>query len=788
MAAETSGGFDGDDDPSRDGHELVVAVDGRRYVFDPIRPVVLGRDVGADIVIDLPTVSRRHVVLRPTSTGWALADVSRNGIFLDGRRITGLVVTTTTTVSLGGVDGVRVALDPREPIPPADPTRSGVALQQGRLSAVQHLRTTRISVGRLPDNDIVVDDLLVSRRHAELRHTAGAWELTDLGSGNGTFVNGDRVTNSRITTADVIGIGPALLQLAGDQLVTYLDAGDNIFQAVDVAVTTSAGTTLLHPVSFTLPGSCLLAVVGPSGAGKSTLLAALVGSRPADEGEVRYAGRSLYDDFDELRHRIALVPQDDVLHTQLTVHDALTYAAQLRFPADTTARGREQRVEEVLTELGLTEQADQRITNLSGGQRKRTSVALELLTRPSLLFLDEPTSGLDPGRDRSVMQTLRTLADDSRTVVVVTHNVANLELCDRMLLLAAGGHLAYFGPPTEALGYFDRPDFADIFLLLDQASGEHWARRFRQSPLYGRYVDSAAEPRPRRPSAVPGRAPRQQPFLNQLGLLIQRYLAVIASDRPYVISLALLPLVLSLLARAVPGSPGLSVSAAAATGDPQPAQLLLILVTGASLMGAASAVRELVKERSIYVRERAIGLSLGAYLTSKVVVLGAVVGLQAMVFTTLSLLGRNAPDDPLVLAAGHVEILMAVLAVAVTSMLLGLAISAVIDNADRGMPLLVLMVMAQLIFSGGLFPVHDRPVLEQLAWLAPARWAFSMGASTMDLGAIGRDAPDPFWTHSAAAWFAAALLLLAMAVAWCGAATYLLTRLDPQRRNRFNRP
>ncbi len=217
-------------------------------------------------------------------------------------------------------------------------------------------------------------------------------------------------------------------------------------------------------------------------------------------------------------------------------------------------------------------------------------------------------------------------------------------------------------------------------------------------------------------------------------MLCRRYLAVIAADRQYAIFLAVLPLVLSLLARAVPGEAGLSVAAAAAAGNRQPGLLLLVLVVGAALMGAAAAIRELVKERPIYVHERAVGLSSGAYLLSKIVVLTVVVGLQATVFTAAALAGRPGPT--IRCSPGNLEILLAVLLVGVATMLMGLVISAMIDNADRGMPLLVLMIMAQLVFSGGLFPVHGRPGLEQLAWLAPARWAFAMSAASIDLAAI----------------------------------------------------
>jgi ABC-type multidrug transport system ATPase subunit/pSer/pThr/pTyr-binding forkhead associated (FHA) protein len=757
--------------------QLRIVVDGSARTFEPARRIVLGRGSGADLELAHPAVSRKHAVLAHTGAGWTLTDLSRHGTFAGGHRITVLAVATATTVHLGSPDGLQVTLIPGG---------RGPASAQGRLSGVHPMRSARISIGRLPGNDVVLDDLLVSRRHAELLRTGRGWEIRDLGSGNGTFVNGRRVAAAPIAVGDVVGIGRGLLHLEDDQLVAYVDSGDNTFQAEGLSVTTPAGKTLLHPVDLTLPGRSLLAVIGPSGAGKSTLLAALVGTRPADTGEVRYAGRSLYADYEELRHRIALVPQDDVLHTQLRVRDALAYAAQLRFPAGTTAQDRDRRVEEVLAELGLTEQADQLITELSGGQRKRTSVALELLTKPSLLFLDEPTSGLDPGKDRSVMHTLRALADDGRTVVVVTHNVANLELCDRLLLLASGGWVAFFGPPAEAPAYFDRPDFADIFLRLEEEPGEYWADRFLRSPQHARHVGPPHEraPAPSRAPPVPSRAPRQQPTLTQLGVLCRRYLAVIASDRQYVIFLAALPLVLSLLARAVPGTSGLSVAAAAVDGDPQPGQLLLVLVVGAALMGAAASVRELVKERAIYQRERAIGLSLGGYLASKILVLTAVCGLEAVVFTTLSLLGRAAPDDPLVLPAGHLEILVAVVAVAVTSMLVGLAISAFIDNADRGMPLLVLMVMAQLVLSGGLFAVHGRPVLEQLAWLAPARWALAMTAATTDLGAIGRGARDPLWDHTPAGWWACGLVLLGMAVLLVVVTAHRLGRLDPARRER----
>lgn len=642
-----------------------------------------------------------------------------------------------------------------------------------KATALHPVGAAPVVIGRTPECDIVLTDPLVSRRHAELRQVGTEHRIVDLGSWNGTFVNGHRIGQAAtIGAGDIVGIGHALLHLQGGTLVEYTDSGDISFEADGLAVTRS-GRRLLDGVGFALPQRSLLAVVGPSGAGKSTLLGALTGQRPADSGEVRYAGRDLYASYDELRQRIGLVPQDDILHPQLTVRRALRYAAELRFPADTPAADRDARVEEVMGELGLADHAGQRISTLSGGQRKRTSVALELLTRPSLLFLDEPTSGLDPGMDKSVMQTLRTLADDGRTVVVVTHSPAQLHLCDRLLVLAAGGRLAYFGPPGEALGYFGQRDFADMFLLLDQSREVDWTSRFRTSPEYARYGTPSGPVRPAAAGpapAVPDPPPRQQPALRQFAVLARRYFAVIAADRPYALFLLALPLVLSLFAQLLPGGHGLSWAHLRANrgGGDDIAPLMLMLVLGCAFTGFAGAFRELVKERSVFRREQAIGLSRSAYLWSKLAVLGMITSAQALILAFVGLVGKPGPDTPLALGSGVTEVAVAMVAVALAAMAQGLLVSALISNADRGMPILVVVLLLQFLLCGLLIPLDGRPPLEQLAYLMPARWGFALVAATTGY----RQNPaspdlDPLWTADAGTWALdlAALVLLTAAVA-----------------------
>ncbi|MEU4068342.1 FHA domain-containing protein [Streptomyces wedmorensis] len=652
-------------------------------------------------------------------------------------------------------------------------------------TSVRPLPTHSIRIGRAPDNDVVVADLVVSRRHAELRaHPDGTYWIHDLGSHNGTFLNGRRVVDARVTPDDIVGVGRCAFCLIGGQLVEFTDTGEVSLDVRSLAVTVDHGRkTLLDEVSFPVGEKSLLAVVGPSGAGKSTLLGALTGQRPADRGTVLYDGRDLYRDYAELRQRIGLVPQDDILHLQLTVRRALGYAAELRFPEDTVASERRDRVDEVIRELGLVERAGQPIHSLSGGQRKRVSVALELLTKPSLLFLDEPTSGLDPGMDRSVMHMLRGLADDGRTVVVVTHSVLSLDVCDRLLVLAPGGRVAYYGPPADTLGFFGFDQWPEAFEAFENERDRDWAGQYRSSRFHRRYIAEATA-RPDVPvptgagvggdtpgaplAAEPGPPPKAQSWGSQLRTLVRRYAAALSADRTFLAIMIALPFVMGAMARAL--SEG-------SLNPESTLNVLLILCVGGVLTGAANAVRELVKERTIYRRERAVGLSRSAYLASKVVVLGLITVVQAVVLTLVALIGvpLNVPGGKGVLMPPLVEITLAVALLAFTAMMLGLLVSAVVHKEEVTMPLLVLLAIVQVVFCGALLTVRGTPVLEQLAWLVPSRWAFAAMGATIDIGKVApsEKTADPLMEHTAQAW----LFDMGMLVVICLVLGFVVARL-----------
>ncbi|WP_245703687.1 ATP-binding cassette domain-containing protein, partial [Streptomyces lushanensis] len=271
--------------------------------------------------------------------------------------------------------------------PPVYGDRSPTTFHQFSLGRVMR-------IGRALENELVVSDLQVSRLHAQFTATPdGRFEIRDLGSHNGTYVNGQPIAKSGTVLLgpnDIVGVGHSAFRLVGDRLEEFVDTGEVSFSARHLTVTVDGGKQILKDVSFGVPEKSLVAVIGPSGSGKSTLLKALTGYRPADQGDVLYDNRNLYKQFAELRQRIGLVPQDDILHKELTVRKALKYAAKLRFPGDTAEAEREARIDEVLRELKLDIHKNKKITSLSGGQRKRVSVALELLTKPSLIFLDEP--------------------------------------------------------------------------------------------------------------------------------------------------------------------------------------------------------------------------------------------------------------------------------------------------------------------------------------------------------------------------------------------------------------
>ncbi|MBV8463796.1 MAG: ATP-binding cassette domain-containing protein [Acidimicrobiales bacterium] len=777
-----------------DGRPLRAWLNGREFAFDGGQDVRVGRDPTANLLSVNPVVSRDHAVLHPTEGGWVLEDRgSRGGTFLDGHRVTTLPIAGATTVRLGDPDsGDELQLLPEPP-----------PVRLGRLTASYRTDTPRLTIGRAEDNDVVVDDMLVSRYHAELRVSTGPrFEIVDLGSSNGTFVDGNRLDRCEVAETTIIGFGRHQFRLVGGVLQAYEDEGRVEFEAVGLSVMVAEGRPILDAVSFTLPEKSFLAIVGPSGAGKSTLMKALTGFSPADQGTVLYNGRDLYESIEELRSRIGYVPQDDILHPQLTVRRALDFAAELRFPSDVSKEERASVVTAVMEELGLTNRADLPIHKLSGGQRKRTSVALELITKPSLLFLDEPTSGLDPGFEKSAMELLRELADGGRTVIVVTHSLQSLDLCDRVIFLAPGGTTAYFGPPGEALEYFARTDYADVFRELERQQQGSWRERFEESRFYRSYVSGPA--RRSHDLARGGAEPPPPPaarrsWRGQLGTLVRRNVAVIAADRGLLAMLLFLAPILGVALFAVLGTGGLKPEYAATPGSPRTLvsnagsmDVLFGLVFCVGLIGTVDSFREIVKELPILRRERSIGLSLSAYLVSKLVVLVPFVVLQATVLTLIAVSRQNGPRTANALGSPVLELVVDVVLTGLGAMVVGLLISASVSTSDKATPLMAAVVAASLLLAGALFDLRDKPVIRELSYLTTTRWGFAAASSSADLTHLAdnqchsppKASCDANWRHSTSVWLEDLGALGAISVVGLAGTAYALRRRDPHARRR----
>ncbi len=795
---------------------LVITVDGAVRTFNSDEIITIGRDEGATIVVDNMHISRPHGELRQEQGQWVYRDLhSTGGSTIEGQPVTAVVIDRALDLAIAPPGGVVVRLDPQpldpRPLDPAGPQATIIVPDRPttvRLERDEHV----ISIGRGEDNDIVVDDLMVSRSHAVVRQTLNGMIVDDLASRNGTFVNGQRIRSAAIDDGALIAVGSSRFRLVDGHLVRTDDGGTITFGATGVSYAVGDGLRLVDDVTFELPERSLMAIVGPSGAGKSSLLGVLSGLRDPAAGQVLYQGRDLHADGEELTRRIGFVPQADLLHDGLTVRASLRYTEQLRLSPDATDEERDERIDEVLAQLGMSHRSEARIDRLSGGERKRVNVATELLTKPSLLLLDEPASGLDAGLERTLMRLLRRLADAGRTIIVVTHSLDSLDLCDRLLVLAPGGVPAYMGHPAGLEDRFGHADLVETFNDLATVDAD-W--RDPRMPKTGDEPAPAARVMPEGhapPSAAveAGRGPRRtaREWISQVAALSKRFVSVLASDRRnMMLLLAQAPILGVLMLIAMPTNE-LSM--------PSPTQIrfvstaglvLFVVLLGSTWLGANNAIREIANERALFLRERAAGLSSTAYVTSKALVLGVFTAIQSAVLVAIATAAQRGPVDAVFLGWARAELIVIVALAGVASMALSLLISAIVGTPNRATTLLPIVLILQFVLSaGGVLPeIVDKPVLRELATLSSSQWGFAGSASTADLNQLQAftdqlrdlrevDAADPGpalealaqpvdppqrWAHTPSAWFMAAGALVALTLAPLGAAVIVLRRKEP---------
>jgi len=474
----------------------------------------------------------------------------------------------------------------------------------------------------------------------------------------------------------------------------------------DVSQQVRTGELILHGISLSIGRGELVAIIGGSGTGKTTLLDTMCGLRPPAAGQV-------HRDGEQGRH--GYVPQDDIIHLTLPLRRTLGYTAGLRLPAGTTPGQAEQAVTDVLKALELADRADLPVGRLSGGQRKRASIAAELLTRPGVFFLDEPTSGLDPARGAELMRTLRQLASEGTTVVLTTHNPLDAERCDKIAVLAEHGYLAFFGSPEQACAYFGAGSISEIYeRLAGPDPAETWGRRFAE------ITQAQARPSPSPPSAEAASASgrlRGVGSVRQWLLLTRRNAEILARSR---LTLAILL-----------GSPVLVLAMfvvlfkphAFGPGVPSPGATVMILfwvAFGGFFFGLTYGLLQICTEFAVLRRERFVGLRAGPYVLAKVaVLLPLLAAVDAAFLVVLRALGRLP-------GAGDYGAVFGILLLSSAAALgLGLLISAAVSEPAQATIAMPMVCFPQVLFVGAILPVPVMAVVGR--WISYAmsnRWAF----------------------------------------------------------------
>jgi ABC transport system ATP-binding/permease protein len=699
---------------------------------------ILGRDPSlADLLVpdSWQLISRIQATLRQDGENYYIFDgdgktPSSNRLYLDR-----VLISPQVGCLLAHGMCVTIGLDPAVMIQVTyiNPRFGNMPVTSLEQKSVLLAQPEAITLGRDATCTIQLDAPTISRTHATIRQDgAGRYILRDL-STNGVFVNGQRVNNSAIVSEGAtIRIGPFIL-VARNGEIQLVDTGDRIRLDVDRLVLETSGKRRLDNLSFALEPGQLVALVGGSGAGKSTLMRTLLGIEAATSGTVYINGSDLRQNFNIYRNQIGYVPQDDIIHMDLSVEEVLTYAAKLRLPSDIDLKTI---VERALNDIKMTHRRKASIKDLSGGQRKRVSIGVELLANPKLFFLDEPTSGLDPGLDKQMMELLRDLAHDGhRTIVLVTHATANITDCDRIVFLGAGGKLCYFGDPTEALKFFGVNDFAKIYIQLQQESEiDRYVELYRKSPYFQKYIANTFNPHANaRNTALPPTA-KQANSLAQWQIFTQRYFSLIARDRVNLgLALFTAPVSIGLLSLSLQDKAPFIVGDTVDPGLSAIALQVLFVITCASLwVGLSSSAQEIVKESAIYLRERLVNLRLRSYLGSKFGVLAALAIVQTILIVIATSIAFKSPASTLI--NWQIGIFINTFLTLVASFSLGLLVSTAVKNGNQANGALPLLLLPQIIFSGVLFKLKGLSI--GISYLMLSRWAIGGYGTLVDVNKL----------------------------------------------------
>ena len=779
---------------------LTVWVGPMRYVFAPGRDVVVGYGPGCDIPLErrgnpaAPTAPRTVVLLRFTGSQWVAIDTSPHGIF--GIFVNGLPVPTVEirdgqAIRIGDPQrGPRLVFQlgaetgphgqppvrphrparpsPRPPqAPPPPQQQSPRRPQPPRFPPPTERATQQLRIAPPPQAERAARPTPSGPAPAPALFPSASTPPPDQSSGAPAAEQAQgRVPRLPFRTEE----GSSTYRLPSQP-----GARTSGVSAYQLGLTVD-GHEILADISFTARPGTLTAVIGPSTPRNSALLEVLAATRELTAGQITVDGHDVHAEPDSMRTRIGMVTRDECLHARLTVERVLGYAAELRLPPDTSPEHRDRLVNQVLDELDLAEHRATRICKLPPEVRRCVSLAVELITRPTLLAVDEPGAGLDAAQENHVMAILRRQADLGCVVVVALSpeaSLSKLSSCDQVLVLTAAGTVAFLGAPLQIEASMGTADFAEVLARVSaDPVGSHRAYRS------GQQISALTAP----PDvATPWPPPARLPALRQIGTLTRRQVRLLFVDRVYLLFWAVLPLVMAALAVLIPGESGLDRSTPGNGNPHQTIEILAALNMAAVILGTGLTIRVVVAERHVFRREQAVGLSASAYLAAKIIVFsGAAAILTAIVFVAVVAVKGGPVHGAVLLHNPTLELYVSVAATAIVSAIVGLALSTLGNSLREVLPLLVPVILASLVFDGSLIPLASRWGFQQISWFVPAQWGFAASASTVDLRRVDTLAANAeMWTHYGGWWaFDMTMLLVLGGVA----AGFVLYRLRPPRR------
>ncbi len=702
---------------------LVTVFDGNKqprvFKLDSFRKpnITFGRSENNDMVLNSRLVSREHGRFSYVNGQWMIEEKS---LYSGTPSKNGLLYNSTSILSKVLCEGDFIRIDDS-----VESVSQGVLFvfaseeSANKWEALRLNGQREITIGRDPQCNIVLPHISVSKIHARIVLEQGRYYIFDNDSTNGVMVNSRRIFGKvLLNEKDVIALGNSKL-IFTPTLISFCCFKSGIsVDAENVVITRGKGKKSFvtgNNVTLNIKPGELVAIIGGSGAGKSTILNCMCGYLPPTQGNVYINGINLYRNFDSLKKLIGYVPQSDIVYDNLTLYDMLAYTARLRLPKDTSEEERESAIEKSISLVELTEKKNSLIRSLSGGQRKRASIAVELLSDPNLLFLDEPASGLDPGTERNLMTSLRQMADKGKTIILVTHSTLQLKMCDKIVFMGKNGNLCFFGSYDDALKFFNVQDIVDVYNMITDHALE-WRRKYDQTVAHPGVVRGTSEEA----------GPMKDRGGSQLPVLCSRYLKLVLNDRQRLLLLLIQAPALALLISLV--ADGKQFEQYEMTKS-----LLFSLSCSAFWVGMLNAIQEICKERSITKREYMTGLSLNAYVLSKILVLGMLCLIQSVLIIGFFAATVGLPEKGLMFSP-LIELLITTFLTAVASTAMGLFVSSLFTNPDRAMTVAPILLMPQILFSGLIFKLDG--ATELISWAAVCRWSMEGYGTTANLNEL----------------------------------------------------